>query len=72
MILIKVGNRMIRAENLNNILMLYEEEILWIKYADNGIEITNLNTQTILEGTAELEVLRYIIDKLSIVSDEEH
>lgn len=63
---------MIRAENLNNILMLYKEEILWFKYSDNGIEITNLSTQEVLTGTTELDVLRYIIDKLSIVSDEEH
>lgn len=62
---------MIRVEQLHNVMMEYNDTILWIKYDDaNGVVITCLDTQEVLEGTDELNVLRYIIDKLSIVTNE--
>ena len=61
---------MIRAEQLHNVLMTYKDSVLWIKYSDNGIEISNISTSEVITGEEELDVLKYIIGALSLVCDE--
>lgn len=60
---------MIKVEQLHNVLMEYEKQVLWIKYDErSGLEITNLSTQTVLDGQGELDVLASIIRALTLVS----